>query len=306
MMEPMGEHGTFATPQRLFPFLTLALLAWAGLSIAAHAEACPALFADGRPPVVTNPRLSAETTLLCNDAFAVLYSGVTRTPLYAAERLTRASVAAARGVDRTDSFHEEDRLPGAERASLSDYTHSGYDRGHMAPAGDMPSLEAQAQSFSLANMVPQNRSANRSLWAAIEESVRRLARQRGALFVVTGPVFSGASVKSIGSGVLVPTQLYKAVYDPSRGEAAAYLADNEADGVWRVISLAELKQAAGFDVFPALSEAAKARPMSLPEPKEYSRGGNARGGEASFDRWLRNELHRGLRRLLRELLHAIF
>ena len=61
-------------------------------------ETCPALFADGRAPVLTNPKLAARTVPLCFEAFAVLHSGVTRTPLYSAEHLTRASVADARTV----------------------------------------------------------------------------------------------------------------------------------------------------------------------------------------------------------------
>lgn len=162
-----------------------------------EAPACRALFADGRAPMLTNPKLADRAVPLCFEAFAVLHSGVSRTPLYAAERLTRRSVSAARRVERSDAFHDENRLPEDDRASLADYLRSGYDRGHLAPAGDMPSAVAQAESFSLANIVPQNRAVNRGLWAAIEESVRRLASERGEIFVVTGPIFEGRSVGAI-------------------------------------------------------------------------------------------------------------
>lgn len=267
------------------------------------ASACPNLFAQGQAPVLTNRKLSDRTVPLCFSAFAVLHSGLSRTPLYAAERLTRRSVAAARRVERADAFHEEGRLPEDDRASLSDYLRSGYDRGHLAPAGDMPSEAAQAESFSLANIVPQNRTANRTLWAAIEESVRRLALERGEIFVVTGPVFEGGSVDAIKGRVLVPSQLFKAVYDPRTGEAGAYLAPNEAGGAWRVVSLATLRDKAGLDVFPDLPEAAKARAMSLPEPHEFSRDGR---GQESFADFLKQLAYDALRRLWRELLRAIF
>lgn len=282
----------------------IALLAASpGAALAEAAPPCPALFAAGRAPVLTNPKLEERTMPLCFDAFAVLHSGVSRTPLYSAERLTRASVAAARRVERDDSFHDEDRLPEDDRASLSDYVHSGFDRGHLAPAGDMPSPAAQAQSFSLANIVPQNRTVNRSLWAGIEESVRRLASERGELFVVTGPVFSGRAVGSIKGRVLVPTQLYKAIYDPRSGEAGAYLAPNEAGGEWKAVSIASLRDTAGIDVFPALPESAKAKAMDLPEPREFSRD-EARG--ESWGDFFRQLAHDVLKRLWRELMRAIF
>ncbi len=265
------------------------------------APACPTLFAEGRAPVLANPKLADRAVPLCFDAFAVLHSGVSRTPLYAAERLTRRSVAAARRVERADAFHDEDRLPEDDRASLADYVRSGYDRGHLAPAGDMPSAAAQAESFSLANIVPQNRALNRGLWAAIEESVRRLATERGEIFVVTGPVFEGRSVGAIKGRVLVPTQLFKAIYDPRTGEAGAYLAPNKAGAEWRAVPLTTLRDIAGLDVFPALPEATKAKAMTLPEPQEFSRG-----DQESFADFLKQLAVDVLRRLWRELMRAIF
>ncbi|WP_245259422.1 DNA/RNA non-specific endonuclease [Methylobacterium sp. 77] len=275
---------------------------------------CPSLFARGRAPVLVNRKLATETVRLCYEAFAVLHSGISRTPIYVSEPLTRASVRNARAIDRTDSFHEEERLPEADRARLDDYVRSGFDRGHMAPAGDMPSAAAQAESFSLANVVPQNRVLNRGLWAAIEESVRRLAVARGQLFVVTGTIYAGTTIDSLDGRVLVPTSLFKALYDPARGEAAAYLVANRADAEWRSIPLGELATLSGIDVFPGLAATA----MDLPEPRTYSRGDGAgsdmAGGrpkgrmreEPGFEEWALATLHRMARRLLREVLRSIF
>ncbi|MGU3363031.1 DNA/RNA non-specific endonuclease [Methylobacterium sp. M6A4_1b] len=290
----------------LLPLLLLAAPAEAA------AESCADSFAGGRRPEIGNPKLAERAVPLCYEAFALLYSGLSRTPLYAAERLTRDSVLAARRVDRVDAFHDEEALPAADRARLEDYVHSGYDRGHMAPAGDMPTGAAQAQSFSLANIVPQDRALNRGLWAAIEESVRRLATRRGTLFVVTGPIYSGDAVQAINGRVLVPTQLFKALYDPATGEAGAYLVANRDDLPWRTVSLQALREASGLDVFPLLTPAAKAKAMDLPEPRAYSRG-DPDGDEHprrrtpdSFEAWAKAELHRALRRLWRDLMRAIF
>ena len=271
-------------------------------------DSCPQHFAGGRQPVLTNPKLTQDTLTLCYEGFSILHSGISRTPLYAAERLTRARVAAARSVDRADAFREEERLPARDRSELRDYVRSGYDRGHMAPAGDMPTEAAQAESFSLANIVPQNRSANRSLWAAIEESVRRLATRRGDLYVVTGPIFEGDEVAKLNGRVLIPTHLYKAVLDPAHGEAAAYLAPNTASGEWKAVSMAELRRRSGLDVFPSLSDRAKASAMALPEPRAFSRHPDRprRKEESGVESFLRNEAHRLLRRLWRDLMRSIF
>ncbi|ACA20618.1 DNA/RNA non-specific endonuclease [Methylobacterium sp. 4-46] len=294
--------GMRSGPRRLLP----ALLLVAGPALA---EECPQHFADGQPPALTNPRLAAGATLLCFRAFAVLHSSLSRTPLYAAEHLDRARVEAARRLDRVDSFHEEARLPAAERADLSDYVGSGFDRGHMAPSGDMPDPAAMAESFSLANMVPQNSDLNRGLWAGIESAVRNLAAERGDLYVVTGPTFEGGNVQALKGRVLVPTRLFKAVYDPRRGEAGIYLARNAENAGYETVSPAQLAAIAGIVVFPGLPEAARARAMRLPEPRrdEVSGGHRPRGRpEPSFVDWLAHELTRMAKRALREAIRSLF
>ena len=313
----LGPRGSKALPAPRGPSrtsgsrasgLALCLLLAVLAAPASAEEACPGLFAGDRLPVLTNPKLAVRTRLLCFEAFAVLHSGASRTPLYAAEHLTRASIVAARAVARDDAFHEEDRLPPGDRSQLEDYVHSGFDRGHLAPAGDMPSPQAQAESFSLANVVPQNRAFNRGLWSGIEESVRRLAGERGALYVVTGAAFNGGSVDAIKSRVLVPTQLYKALYDPARGEAGAYLAPNRGGGAWRAVSLDELRGATGIDVFPGLSADLKARAMDLPEPREFARGDAAerRPRSDTWQDWFFRELARAFGKALRDVLRSIF
>jgi len=285
------------------PFV-LVILAGLGAE-PASAESCPGVFAGGLAPVVVNPKIAAQKRPLCFEAFAVLDSGVTRTPLYSAEHLTRDSIAAARTVARDDSFHEEARLPADSRARLEDYVRSGFDRGHLSPAGDMPTESAQAQSFSLANIVPQDRTMNRGIWGDIEEGVRRFATRRGSVYVVTGVIFAGDSLRQIGAGVLVPTQLYKAIYDPSTGQAGAYLVTNAPGRDWKSISVDALRDAAGIDVFPGLPPAAKATAMTLPDPHASSRG-DAPRHEQTWRDWLGREAMRLLRRTVRDVLRSIF
>ena len=233
----------------------------------ARDDSCPAQFADGQPPT-TEPARDRAARTLCFAGFAVRYSGVTMTPLWSAERLTGERVRRAGTLPRTGRFHEEPRLPRAVRSEPADYKHTGYDRGHMAPSGDMPTPDAQNESFTLANMAPQHPCSNSGAWLGIEESVRDLALRQDELYVVTGPIYSRPSgERRIGRGEMVPDQLFKAVYDPVTGQAAAYVAENAEEPAWRVVSTARLLEMTGIDVFPSLPADAKAEAMRLPPPE---------------------------------------
>ena len=236
--------------------------ALAGPAVAGAVE-CPQHFAAGREPRVARPGLLASTQMLCFQGFAVLHSGVTRTGLYAAERLTRESIEQARVTPRRNSFHAERRLAPGERAELADYDRSGFDRGHLAPSGDMPDEEADRESFSLANMAPQVPSVNRGVWAGIEAVVQGDAARRGTLYVVTGTAFAAPELASVGH-VLVPTHLWKAVYDPARRQAGAYLVENADGASWRQVGLVALAELTGIEPFPGLA----ARAMRLPGPRQ--------------------------------------
>lgn len=212
---------------------------------------CRHLFPHNLPPVVQ--ALSGPSYALCFDAFAILYNADTKTPVYVVERINRAGLLAAKSIKRTDRFYPEARLPSSARAQLDDYRGSGYARGHMAPAGNMPNNEAMAQSFSLANMVPQNQSQNSGPWNKIESDTRQYAmRAQGDVFVFTGPAYTSASPLRIGdSKVAVPSHLFKLVYDPATQRAWAHWQQNQAGKQsLKPISYSELSQRMQIDFLP--------------------------------------------------------
>ncbi len=236
-------------------------------AVAAAPAGCPQFFAGGVPPTLVNPKLAGRSTLLCNAGYAAVASGITHGALWSAEHPTRDSLEAARGIPREGEFHPEDRLAPKDQAQLEDYRDSGYDRGHMTPSGDMPDADAQQQTFSLANMVPQTPALNREIWALIEMSVRRLAEREGELYVVTGPAFAGQQVTTIGPGaVLVPSATWKAVYDPRAGGTGVYVCSNTAAPRCAVVTVETLTRVVGIDPFPALPATLKRQAMALSEP----------------------------------------
>ena len=236
----------------------------------ASASACPQFYVQATEPKVLNPKLAQNIRLLCFSNFAVGYSPVSRTPLWSAEHLTRDLLYRAKGLKRVNAFHEEDRLPSSERAYLSDYARSGYDRGHMSPSADQPSEQAQQDSFSLANMVPQNPNNNRHLWEGIESATRTWTKSAGDLFIITGPLFIGSSLEQLHGRVMVPTHLFKIIYDPATGGASAYLVKNIETDEYAVISLDELSKVAGIDFIPVLNATQKHTKINLPAPTPHN------------------------------------
>ena len=213
---------------------------------------CRDFFAGGVAPAVPKAPLLRE---LCYSEFAVLHSGQTKTPVFVAQRLSRSSLQNAQGEKRTNRFFADARLPRAERAELGDYKGSGYARGHMAPAGDMPNATAMAQSFSLANMVPQNQKQNSGAWSKIEQDTRRyVMRAKGDVFVITGPVF-GPSSPSIGANqVRVPTHVFKLVYDATTQKTWAHWQANAEDTrAGPPISYGELSGRIGMELLPGVA-----------------------------------------------------
>ncbi|NDI85484.1 DNA/RNA non-specific endonuclease [Undibacterium crateris] len=208
---------------------------------------CKQFFVNGAVPVASN---HPNTRALCFDEFAVLHSGQSKTPVYVAERLSKEKIDSK--VKRAKKFFADARLPRTERAELDDYKSSGYDRGHMAPAGDMSTNNGMAQCFSLANMVPQNPKNNQKMWNSIEVATRKyIQRAASDVYVITGPVFD-RSPETIGQNhVWVPTYLYKLVYDPTTKKAWAHWIENtDTARVTPPISYEELVKRTGIRFLP--------------------------------------------------------
>jgi endonuclease G len=250
------------------PLLIALAILMSGQALAAKTS-CPQFYADGMAPDIIKPALAKKTREFCYSAFDVMNSGVTLTPLWSAEYLTPARVTAAMKLDRKGNFHIEDRLPENERAELDDYEKSGYDRGHLSPNHDMPDRDSQQESFVLTNMVPQAPKVNRGLWAEIEKVVRDQVLSGKSLYVITGPLFEGASLTQLHNRIMVPTALFKAVYDPKTQSAAAYVVTNDknaTDIVAKIITIAELEQRLKMNLFPSLSDSVKKTKLALPDP----------------------------------------
>ena len=259
---------SFGSPKASFKKSITITVMTAVISItSAHADdftQCSESFYGGVYPEFINTKLSNKTQALCMDGFAVMYSGVSRTPLWSAEYLDRKRLQQAKEIDREDSFHEESRLPKSVRASLSDYSGSGYDRGHLAPNANMANRSQQYDSFSLANIAPQSPRNNRYIWRNIESATRYLTQQYGEVYSITGVAFTGKTTKQLANRVLVPSHFFKAVYIPAINQAGVYYAPNDESERIEVISVDELAARIGIDVLPILDAKIKTQAFDLP------------------------------------------
>ncbi|WP_171460843.1 DNA/RNA non-specific endonuclease [Vitreoscilla sp. C1] len=233
-----------------------------------------AMLLDAIPPQINQTALLKQTQNLCFEQFASLHSSITKGPLWVAEHLTPKKVNTK--IKRQGEFHAEDQVPKNMRAELSDYKGSGYDRGHLAPSANMSTKSAQQDSFSLANMVPQNPKNNQNAWRNIEEAVRDVvSSSHQPVYLVTGVSFLNKTIPSIGKNkVLVPSHLYKAVYQPDTGVIGAYWIANTASAKPQIISLCELEAKTGINAFPLLNKEERRKVYDLPTiGKDVSKNG---------------------------------
>lgn len=243
---------------------------------------CPEHFAGGQAPSITNQKLAPQTRDVCYSGYAFKHSGLTRTPLYSAEHLTGARLFQAKGLKRSSKFFPDPHIPASGRSELNHYARSGFDRGHVAPSADMPDLKSQQECFSLANMIPQVPEINRGVWEKIEKNVRKMAIERGDIYVVSGPIFIGRNIQKMGGAVMVPTHTFKAVYDPIRKESGAYLVDNVLGARPSIISIADLEIMVGMNLFPSVTENVKSVVMNMQETT-VSKPGKSRKQRGSLD-----------------------
>jgi endonuclease G len=223
-----------------------------GVPVAAGESACDQHLFGGAQPALPE-KMAQRLTMVCYQGYEAAHSAITRTPLWSAEHLTAQRIMTARATERVSHFFADPSLPPDDRGELGDYRRSGFDRGHLAPSGDMPGREEQRQSFSLANIAPQNAELNRGPWAELESRVRDLAERAGDVWVVTGVLFEGAQINTTPDGrVMVPTTFWKAVMVPGRG-AVVFVAPNSDGGQIARVSLRAFQQRSGIAPFPQIS-----------------------------------------------------
>ncbi len=215
---------------------------------------CQENFYQQKPPNYNDKKLLKNSYPLCFNGFAVMYSGKTKTPIWSAEHLTKSKITRGTKLERKNNFHEEMRVPNKHRANVSDYSSSGYDRGHLAPNANMANKKEQYDSFSLANIAPQSPYLNRGTWKRLESNVRSLTKKHGEVYSVTGVLFKTQTPATLTNKLAIPTHFFKAVYIPKTEQAGVYIAPNDESGRLVLVSLDEFTNYANMDIMPAIEK----------------------------------------------------
>lgn len=176
-------------------------------------------------------------------------------------------------VERLDNFRPDVRVPIEFRAELSDYSGSGYDRGHLAASDNLDDSELQnSETFLLSNMSPQVSSLNRGPWAKLEAAIRKKDESASVLetYVLTGPLFDFTKPIKIlgkdnryGKHIPVPSHFFKCILTESRGGTLrqwAFIMPNK-KGVssnlsTHIVPTEKVEQWAGFVAWAAIRDPA--------------------------------------------------
>ena len=161
----------------------------------------------------------------CREGYAIGYNYRLKSADWVAYRLESQSTN--NGVERTNNFRVDPKIPIQYQTRPSDYEEPVYDQGHLANSASIDTSErANSASFLMSNIVPQLPGNNRAIWKGLENRERKYATELGVIYVYAGPLYLG-DVESIGNNVLVPSHFWKVIYSPVNQASIAYIIEHK-------------------------------------------------------------------------------
>ncbi len=218
---------------------------------------CAQLAVDG----LELPAYGEEEDIIVHLGYSASYNHQTLVSDWVAWELTAEEVDGTNEGQYSFSRDPDVRFP---KASREDYSHSGWDKGHMAPRADMKwSCQALEESYYFTNVCPQDHEMNSQAWRKIEELTRRLAKRYGRVYVVCGPLFDEHRFGTIGEGgVQVPDRFFKAlaVVTEKGYQTVGFIVDNTPQSFspkHYAVCVDSVETLAGRNLFPKVDETAE-------------------------------------------------
>jgi len=186
--------------------------------------------------------------------YSVCYSQAHRQALWTFHALTKSSINGS--SKRENNYRLDPQV--SDPVTKNDYKGSGYDRGHLVPAGDMKlNKTSMSETFYMTNMSPQKPDLNRKIWNALEGGLRKMVENLGDAYVVTAPILTN-NLNQLPSNVSIPKFYYKIIYFPKQQLMRAYLLENKSyshqDYSQHQISVDQIEQMTGIDFFSHLED----------------------------------------------------
>jgi endonuclease G len=203
------------------------------------------------------PFRDSNSIVIRHAAYSLEYCEKHEQAYWVAYELTKAETE--RKYERTNKFIVDPKVS-TGTAAAEDYAKSGYDRGHLAPAGDMAwSSKSMIESFYYSNMSPQMPGFNRGVWKRLEDLVRDWAVENESIYVVTGPILT-KKLNTIGvNKVSIPEKYYKVILDYKEPnlKAIAFVLPNESSQEnlsQFAVSIDSVEKLTGINFFPKLED----------------------------------------------------
>jgi endonuclease G len=203
------------------------------------------------------PKTNPSDVIITHTGYSLLYNETHEQASWVAYDLTKEETN--KMYERTDKYIPDPQVS-TGTANDYDYSGSGYDRGHLAPAADMGwSSKTMEESFYYSNMSPQLPGFNRGIWKKLEELVRTWAFEYGDVYIVTGPVLT-SGLSTIGpDNVSVPKYYYKVILDYSEPDlkGIGFILPNygSSESLQNFASTIDsVEKVTGIDFFPALPD----------------------------------------------------
>ncbi|GAB3959754.1 hypothetical protein GCM10028805_56460 [Spirosoma harenae] len=205
------------------------------------------------------PVSKANSELIRHEGYTLRYSNQHKDAEWVAYPLLAYETTG--DADRKNEQFKPDPEVSEGTALSSDYTRSGYDRGHLAPAADFKfSQRMMRETFFMSNITPQAPDFNRGIWSDLESQVRSWARRDKGLYVITGPVLK-PGLPTIGkkAEISVPEKFYKVILYCNKPDIRmiGFLLDNEGSTKSIrefVVPVDLIEQLTGIDFFPKIPD----------------------------------------------------
>ncbi|NHC41585.1 DNA/RNA non-specific endonuclease [Bacillus sp. MM2020_1] len=169
----------------------------------------------GNPSGATSNTSNSNNYLMVKPQYDLSYNNSKHEPNWVSWHLGSTDLGS---TPRQDDFRVDTTLPaGWYQVTASEFSGSGFDRGHMTPSGDRTSSVANnSATFLMTNMIPQAPNNNEVTWESLESYSRSLVSAGNELYIISGGYGSGGTgangyKTTVGNGVVVPAKTWKVI-----------------------------------------------------------------------------------------------